>query len=55
MTFYRDSIISALVAFLLLDGAAVAGRLYVRTKLITRGFGFDDAALCLTFVRLHYI
>lgn len=55
MPFYRDSIIAALVAFLLLDGVAMAGRIYVRTKLISRGFGFDDVALCLTYVRLHFL
>lgn len=48
---YRDDIIAALVVFLILDGAAVGARLYVRTKMLTRGFGWDDTALCITFVR----
>lgn len=51
MAFYRDSIIAALVTLLLLDGAAVGARLYTRTRIVTRGFGWDDAALCLTYVR----
>ncbi|KAK6075476.1 integral membrane family protein [Seiridium cupressi] len=55
MPFYRDSIIAALVVFLVLDGAAMAGRVFVRTKLITRGFGYDDAALCLTFLGYIFV
>lgn len=50
MAFYRDSIIAALVTLLLLDGAAVGARLYTRTRIVTRGFGWDDAALCLTYL-----
>jgi hypothetical protein len=51
MAFYRDSIIAALVVFFILDGAAMAGRVFTRTKIVARGFGWDDAALCLTYVR----
>ncbi|KAI0593718.1 integral membrane protein [Biscogniauxia sp. FL1348] len=47
---HRDSILAALIVFLVLDGAAVGARLYVRTKLITRGFGLDDCALLLTYL-----
>ena len=54
MAFYRDSVIAALVTFLVLDGAAVAARLYTRTRIVSRGFGWDDAALCLTYVRLPF-
>ncbi|KAK7738390.1 hypothetical protein SLS53_006205 [Cytospora paraplurivora] len=35
--------------FLILDTVAVAARIYVRTLLI-RGFGWDDATLCLAFL-----
>ncbi|KAI1504617.1 integral membrane protein [Biscogniauxia marginata] len=52
---HRDSIIAALVAFLVLDGAAVAARVYVRTKLITRGFGLDDCALALTYLGYLFV
>ncbi|CAJ2512843.1 Uu.00g009620.m01.CDS01 [Anthostomella pinea] len=46
---WLDSLIAAMVVFLILDGVAVAARVYVRTKMQTRGFGIDDIALCLTY------
>ncbi|KAI0012050.1 integral membrane protein [Xylariaceae sp. FL0662B] len=47
---YRGDLIAAMVVFLILDGAAVAARLYVRTRMLTRGLGWDDFVLCLTFL-----
>lgn len=49
MNSYKRSIIAAMSIFLILDTIAVAARIYVRTLLI-RGFGWDDATLCLSFV-----
>lgn len=49
MTTYKNSLIAAMSVFLILDTVAVAARVYVRTILI-RGFGYDDAFLCLSFV-----
>ncbi|ROW04798.1 hypothetical protein VMCG_04914 [Cytospora schulzeri] len=45
---YKNSLIAAMSVFLILDTVAVAARVYVRTMLI-RGFGYDDAFLCLSF------
>ncbi|KAI8624001.1 hypothetical protein F5Y19DRAFT_342754 [Xylariaceae sp. FL1651] len=50
MAGHRDSLIGANVLFLVLDGLVVGARVYVRTKLITRGFGWDDFVLCLTYI-----
>ncbi|KAI1080515.1 integral membrane protein [Whalleya microplaca] len=47
---YRGDLIAAMTVFLILDGAAVAARLYVRTRMLTRGLGWDDFVLCLTFI-----
>ncbi|KUI59691.1 hypothetical protein VP1G_06871 [Cytospora mali] len=46
---YKRSLIAAMSVFLILDTVAVAARVYVRTLMI-RGFGWDDATLCLSFV-----
>lgn len=40
-----------MVVFLVLDITAMGARLYVRTRLIKRSFGWDDMFLCLTLVR----
>ncbi|KAI5867669.1 integral membrane protein [Durotheca rogersii] len=47
---HREDLIAAMSVFLVLDAVAVAARLYVRTKMITRGFGLDDVVLCLTYI-----
>lgn len=49
MSSYKGSLIAAMSVFLILDTVAVVARVYVRTLLI-RGFGWDDAILCLSFV-----
>ncbi|KAI1432604.1 hypothetical protein GGR50DRAFT_696874 [Xylaria sp. CBS 124048] len=46
---YRVSLLAATSVFLALDTLVVCARVYVRTKVV-RGFGWDDAALCLTHV-----
>lgn len=50
VTGYRQQLIASMVTFLVVDSAAMAGRLYVRTKLKTRSFGMDDLVLILTYV-----
>ncbi|KAI0112907.1 hypothetical protein F4814DRAFT_419871 [Daldinia grandis] len=47
---HRDDLIAAMVVFLVVDTLAIAARLYVRTKMLTRGFGFDDVVLILTYI-----
>ncbi|KAH9885936.1 integral membrane protein [Xylariomycetidae sp. FL2044] len=47
---HREQLIAAMVVFLILDGAAVGSRVYVRTKIHRGAFGWDDAFLCLTYL-----
>lgn len=47
---YRDSLIAAMVVFLVINTLAIGARLYVRIKLLTRAIGLDDLMLCITFV-----
>jgi hypothetical protein len=47
---HRNSLIAATVSFVILDTIAVAGRIYVRTKMITRGFGLDDYAMIVSYL-----
>lgn len=47
---YRDSLIAAMVVFLVINTLAISARLYVRIKLLTRAIGLDDLMLCLVFV-----
>lgn len=49
---YRDSLIAAMVVFLVINTLAIAARLYVRIRLLTRAIGMDDLMLCLVFVSL---
>jgi hypothetical protein len=49
---HRDGLIAAAVVFLVLDTTVVLARVYVRTKVIIRGFGWDDFVLCLTYVSM---
>ncbi|KAI1188778.1 hypothetical protein F5B17DRAFT_253321 [Nemania serpens] len=62
---HHDSLFAAAVLFLVLDSAVVFARVYVRTRVVTRGFGWDDFVLCLThlgfvislglgFAAMHY-
>ena len=53
VTGYRARLISAMVTFLVIDAAAMVGRIYVRTKMITRSFWLDDLVLILTYVSLR--
>ncbi|KAI1101520.1 integral membrane protein [Jackrogersella minutella] len=46
---HREDLIVAMVVFLIVDTTAIAARLYVRTKMLTRGFGLDDVVLILTY------
>ncbi|KAI0206266.1 hypothetical protein F4808DRAFT_112772 [Astrocystis sublimbata] len=46
----RASLFGAAVLFLVLNTAVVLARIFVRTRLVTRGFGWDDFVLCLTYV-----
>lgn len=39
-----------MVVFLVINTLAIAARLYVRMRLLTRAFGVDDTILCLVFV-----
>lgn len=52
---HRDDLIAAMAVFLVVDTLAIAARLYVRTKMLTRGFGLDDVVLILTYVTLPTI
>jgi hypothetical protein len=45
----KPSLIAAMTVFLVLDALAIGARVYVRAFMI-RSFGWDDAALCLSFV-----
>ncbi|KAI0894414.1 integral membrane protein [Annulohypoxylon nitens] len=47
---HREDLIAAMVVFLIVDSIAIAARLYVRTKMLTRGFGLDDVVLIITFI-----
>ncbi|KAI1648820.1 uncharacterized protein F4817DRAFT_55577 [Daldinia loculata] len=47
---HRDDLIAAMAVFLVVDTLAIAARLYVRTKMLTRGFGLDDVVLILTYI-----
>lgn len=44
-----------MVTFLALDTAAMAGRIYVRTKMKSRSFGADDLVLILTYVSTFFL
>ncbi len=47
---HREDLIAAMTVFLVVDTIAIASRLYVRTKMLSRGFGWDDVFLILTYV-----
>ncbi|KAF2970200.1 hypothetical protein GQX73_g3373 [Xylaria multiplex] len=47
---YRESLMAAAILFLVLDSIVVFLRVYVRTRVISRGFGWDDFTLCLTYI-----
>ncbi|KAJ8117441.1 hypothetical protein ONZ43_g4207 [Nemania bipapillata] len=47
---HRDSLLAAAILFLVLDSIVVFARVYVRTRVVTRGFGWDDFVLCLTYI-----
>ncbi|OTA95402.1 hypothetical protein M434DRAFT_28907 [Hypoxylon sp. CO27-5] len=47
---YRDNLMAAMVVFLVVDTIVMAARLYVRTKMLTRGFGWDDVMLIVTYL-----
>ncbi|KAI3331974.1 hypothetical protein HD806DRAFT_546218 [Xylariaceae sp. AK1471] len=47
---HKEGLIAAAVLFLVLDTIVVALRVYVRTVVVTRGFGWDDFVLCLTWM-----
>ncbi|KAI1430136.1 hypothetical protein F5Y12DRAFT_709145 [Xylaria sp. FL1777] len=47
---HHDSLLAAAILFLVLDTLVVFTRVYVRTIVIPRGFGWDDFVLCLTYV-----
>ncbi|GAP84925.1 putative integral membrane protein [Rosellinia necatrix] len=47
---HRDSLFAAAVLFLVLDSTVVFARVYVRTRVVIRGFGWDDFVLCLTYI-----
>lgn len=49
---YQNNLIAAMVVFMVLDTLAMAARVYVRTQMLTRGFGLDDVFLLLTYVIL---
>lgn len=42
--------VAAAILFLILDSTVVFARVYVRTRVVTRGYGWDDFVLCLTYV-----
>ncbi|KAK7931349.1 hypothetical protein PG985_002061 [Apiospora marii] len=47
---YRGKLIGAMSTFLIVDGAALAARVYVRTRMLGRNaLGLDDLVLCLTY------
>ncbi|KAI2467868.1 hypothetical protein F4781DRAFT_423054 [Annulohypoxylon bovei var. microspora] len=47
---HRDDLIAAMAVFLIVDSIAIAARLYVRIKMLTRGFGLDDVVLIITYI-----
>ncbi|KAI1803785.1 hypothetical protein F4811DRAFT_318935 [Daldinia bambusicola] len=47
---HRNDLIAAMIVFLIVDTLAIAARLYVRLKMLTRGFGLDDVVLLLTYL-----
>ncbi|KAI0172440.1 hypothetical protein GGR52DRAFT_572276 [Hypoxylon sp. FL1284] len=47
---YRDKLIAAMAVFLVVDTLVIASRVYVRTKMLARGFGLDDVVLILTYI-----
>ncbi|KAI2619669.1 integral membrane protein [Hypoxylon sp. NC1633] len=47
---HREDLLAAMVVFLIVDSVAISARLYVRTKMLTRGFGWDDVLLILTYI-----
>ncbi|GAW12222.1 hypothetical protein ANO14919_015830 [Xylariales sp. No.14919] len=47
---HREGLLAVGALFLILDSIVVFSRVYVRTKVITRGFGWDDFVLCLTYI-----
>jgi hypothetical protein len=50
MSNHRANLIASTATFLILDTIAVGGRVYVRTKMITRGWGLDDYAMVVTYL-----
>ncbi|XXH05757.1 hypothetical protein Hte_012193 [Hypoxylon texense] len=50
MAGYRDNLIAAMTVFLVVDTLAITARLYVRIRMLTRGFGLDDVVLLLTYI-----
>ncbi|KAI1092824.1 integral membrane protein [Rostrohypoxylon terebratum] len=46
----REDLVAAMAVFLIVDSIAIAARLYVRTKMLTRGFGLDDVVLIITYI-----
>lgn len=49
MAYYRNGLIATMVLFLILDGAAMAARLFVRLR-IKRSFGADDVMLSVSYL-----
>ncbi|KAI1472338.1 uncharacterized protein F4812DRAFT_9755 [Daldinia caldariorum] len=47
---HRNDLIAAMIVFLIVDTLAMVARLYVRIKVLTRGFGLDDVVLILTYL-----
>ncbi len=51
---HHDSLFAAAVVFLVLNSIVVFARVYVRTVVIPRAFGWDDFVLCLTYVSMPF-
>jgi len=47
---HREGLLAGAIVFLVLDSLVVFARVYVRTIIIKHGFGYDDLALCLTYI-----
>ncbi|KAI1180658.1 hypothetical protein F4777DRAFT_528831 [Nemania sp. FL0916] len=47
---HHDSLFAAAVFFLVINSVIVFARVYVRTRIVVSGFGWDDFVLCLTYV-----
>jgi hypothetical protein len=47
---HKDGLLAAAILFLVLDTIVVAARVYVRTVVVVRGFGWDDFVLLLTWM-----